>query len=412
MSDLQPSNDLSATNDETQITPKSNLNAKNESQNTLVVDEFLKNESISETNKNLMKRASALNTSTSTAVLTLDEGISEKETRFSYQKEESNTIKTSNKSNLTSAIEKSNKLKANEVNEKHDKFVTDEKPKLSMIKQVDEVDAKLNSAKIKDLGKERIESNLVEEPNSLVQDNDQVDSNHAASSCSTISKLDLKCIFKNIKNWILNRETGINNGIRPSFVSSAGSEDGSNEINSIPLIELPLIPINYRSREINGFGILSKSQSLPMKIKKQYLHLLTSGVIELIEFCKYLEILNEKFKRHDNYAAIQQSFSNHFRKIHLDLPFTENDLKINEDINEELLLQLKILFNDLFQSNYIIWIVNKFEFDGFVKRFRKLIAHVLKNDFNYDVNYDREYFYKHVVAASLLEWRKNIPFPE
>ncbi|KAI5953963.1 hypothetical protein CANMA_004802 [Candida margitis] len=195
--------------------------------------------------------------------------------------------------------------------------------------------------------------------------------------------------------------------------NSEGAQDSSDEDSESmtpdhQLMELPSIPVQFRPREINGFGILSKSQTLPMKTKKQYQNLLNSGLGCTLQFCKYLEIMSEKSKKQD----ITKSFALQFARMHYELTFTSAYLKTNEDIDTEILLQLKILFNDLFSNNYIIWIVNKFEYDDFGRKFRKTIAQVLRDEFQYDVSYKRERFYRDVVAASLTQWKKNIPFPE
>lgn len=209
------------------------------------------------------------------------------------------------------------------------------------------------------------------------------------------------------------------NMIRSWFTGAASHQASENELQSstddnsecvtpdVQLIELPEIPRQYRPREINGFGILSKSQSLPMKTKRQYQNLLNTGVTCTLQFCKNLEVMNEKSKKQD----IKKAFALQFTRTHSELMFTEADLKTNDEVNTELLLQLKILFNDLVSSNHIIWIVNKFEYDDFGRKFRKTIAEVLRNEFQYDVSYKRDDFYRHVVAASLLQWRKSIPFP-
>lgn len=194
----------------------------------------------------------------------------------------------------------------------------------------------------------------------------------------------------------------------PKSNPNSSDEDSDFTTPNIQLIEMPKIPSRFRAREINGFGILSNSQSLPMETKKQYQNLLNSGVTCVLQFCKYLEITSERSKKQD----IRKSFIVQFSRMHSELAFTVANLNGTEKVNTELLLLLKTLFNDLFSCNHIIWIANKFEYDDFGRKFRKTIAEVLREEFQYEVSHNRDDFYRHVIAASLLQWKRNIPFPK
>lgn len=190
-------------------------------------------------------------------------------------------------------------------------------------------------------------------------------------------------------------------------VQDSTDEESDCVISAVQLIELPKIPLQFRAKEINGFGVLSSSQKLPKETKKEYTNLLHCGVTCVLLFCKSLEIMNQRSKKQD----IRESFTKQFTKMHSELAFTKEDLKTNGDINTELLLHLKMLFNDLFSNNSIIWIVNKMEYDNFGRKFRKTIAKILREEFQYNVSHKTENFYREVVAASLSQWRRNIPFP-
>ncbi|KAI5957589.1 hypothetical protein KGF57_003283 [Candida theae] len=214
-----------------------------------------------------------------------------------------------------------------------------------------------------------------------------------------------KQITNMVKSWF--GVTATDKSLKSKSGQESADEDSECATPEVQLIELPMIPSRYRAKEINGFGVLAKSQKLPKQIEREYRNLLNTGITCVLQFCKSLEILHEKSRKND----ISKLFAVQFTKMHFELTFTEEDLKTKGDIDGELLRHLKILFNDLFSSNNIIWIVNKFEYDDFRRSFRKTIARVLREEFHYDVSYKREEFYRDVVAASLSQWGRNIPFP-
>ncbi|KAI5964693.1 uncharacterized protein KGF55_001762 [Candida pseudojiufengensis] len=408
-SDQDNKEKVSTSIEDSQLGSKKVSDTSNDTEDTLVAEKILKNE-ISNNNQ-IDTDSKRTNTLTKVSPTNGDEAPTKTDAKPKTQNGGPNSTEKSNRTSLTSATETIGKLKKFKKANSYEQDTLSEVPKKTINNTAESVEA-IESSSMND----KIDQIIVEddhEPDQPVRESAPL--SFVSSKESTNSKTGKRFFFKSVKQWFFHLNKGDSENVKHSDLKVGCDfdeviEEDLNEAELNSLTELPSIPIHYRSRE-NGFGILTKSQTLPMKIKKQYFSLLTSAVVELIEFSKYLEILNERSK-HENYLFIKHSFSSHFSKVHSELPFTRFDLKTNETVNQELLLQLKILFNDLFQSNYIIWIVNKFEYNGFGKRFRKLISQTLAKEFTYDVSYDRELFYKHVIAASLLEWRKNIPFPE
>lgn len=187
--------------------------------------------------------------------------------------------------------------------------------------------------------------------------------------------------------------------------SQLGDTDQNSSENSVSKsLDIPDIPTQYRPKEINGFGMFSKSQSLPIETKKNYQKLLSTSLELILEFCRYLEILNERSGKQD----IQDAFLIQFGRFHSGLPFTETEG--NEALNEEELVQLSNLFNDIYHNNNTIWIANKFEYTSFSRKFRKAIAETLESDYQIKISRKKTLFPRQVICASLIQWRRNIPF--
>ncbi|KAI3404379.2 hypothetical protein KGF56_002776 [Candida oxycetoniae] len=286
----------------------------------------------------------------------------------------------------------------------------------SRIKNVDEVDIKQAKKKVQGLNlntKEQPSLKNTSMASHCYHSGGSACSQHSdASSCSPesrkIMRLNRKVLLASIKSWLYPSDF-IQGRIHPDTIKSTDSEELGSTLSSDEfLTQLPNIPVQYRPKEINGFGILSQSQSLPVRIKKQFELLLTTAVQQELEFCKYMEILHERSKNQD----IRNLFLLQFDKMHATLPFTNDYLALNDEVNEEMLLQLKVLFGDIFNNNYTVWIVNKFEYNGFSRKFRKVIADVLRTEYQFDISYRRESFYRQVIAASLIQWRRHIPFAD
>ncbi|RCK54443.1 hypothetical protein Cantr_03889 [Candida viswanathii] len=184
----------------------------------------------------------------------------------------------------------------------------------------------------------------------------------------------------------------------------ADTDQNSSEKSSNKSPDVPDIPTQYRPKEINGFGMFSKSQSLPMETKKNYHKLLSTSLELILEFCRYLEILNERSGKQD----IQDAFLIQFGRFHSGLPFT--DTEGSEVLNEEELVQLSSLFNDIYNNNNTIWIANKFEYTSFSRKFRKAISETLESDYQIKISHKRNLFPRQVICASLIQWKRNIPF--
>lgn len=204
-----------------------------------------------------------------------------------------------------------------------------------------------------------------------------------------------------LKSWSACLTSKLNTDL-PSQLDDSDQNSSEKSINKIP--EVPDIPTQYRPKEINGFGMFSKSQSMPIETKKNYQKLLSTSLELILEFCRYLEILNERSGKQD----IQDAFLIQFGRFHSGLPFTET--KGSEALNEEELVQLSNLFNDIYHDNNTIWIANKFEYTSFSRKFRRAIADTLESDYQIRISYKKTLFARQVICASLIQWKRNIPF--
>ena len=81
------------------------------------------------------------------------------------------------------------------------------------------------------------------------------------------------------------------------------------------LQKLPEISTQYRLKEINGFGVLSTTVTYSCK-STDLSKLVATGLELSLEFCRYLEILNERSMKQD----IKDSFLIQFGRIHSGLP--------------------------------------------------------------------------------------------
>ena len=172
------------------------------------------------------------------------------------------------------------------------------------------------------------------------------------------------------------------------------------------LQKLPEISTQYRLKEINGFGVLSTTQSLTPANQQIYQKLVATGLELSLEFCRYLEILNERSMKQD----IKDSFLIQFGRIHSGLPFTTNHT--NSDATKEELLHIGELFDEVFNNNNTVWIANKFEYNSFGRKFRKAIVETLESDYQIRISHRRDLFPRQMIAASLFQWKKNIHLPE
>ncbi|CAK9440310.1 uncharacterized protein LODBEIA_P44100 [Lodderomyces beijingensis] len=284
----------------------------------------------------------------------------------------------------------------------------DIQPTNSRIKNVDEFDVKQKQAREgapASSGADKA-SSAEGQKTPAQQSHDGPVTSNTGSASTRSTKFSRMVLLSSLKTWFNFKDFGVK---ITDEVKSIDSEGATTDMSSHEcLTQLPNIPFQYRPKEVNGFGILSQSQSLPSKIKRQFELLLTSALQLELEFCQFLEMLHERSKRQD----IRNIFLSQFDKMHRALPFTVEYLNANDDISEEMSLHLKVLFGDIFNNNFVVWIANKFEYNQFSRRFRKTVVEVLRNDYQFDISYRRETFYRQIIAASLIQWRRHIPFSD
>ncbi|KAL6452405.1 hypothetical protein SBY92_001663 [Candida maltosa Xu316] len=198
--------------------------------------------------------------------------------------------------------------------------------------------------------------------------------------------------FKSFKSWLC-------------FFTKDDDDDITNNRDGEDVSKVPEIPSSYRPKEISGLGIYPKSQSLSQETRKNYQKLMTGSLELILDFCRYLEVLNERSEKQD----IQDSFSIQFARFHSGLPFT--DLNGDDALTDDELMRLSNFFNDIFINNNTIWIVNKFEYNSFGRNFRKAIAETLESDYQISISHKKHLFPRQVIAASLIQWKRNISFP-
>lgn len=185
-----------------------------------------------------------------------------------------------------------------------------------------------------------------------------------------------------------------------------GDKSGFEESGVYEMQKLPEISTQYRLKEINGFGVFPATQSLTPGQQKMYQILVTTALELNLEFCRYLEILNERSMKQD----IKDSFLIQFGRIHSGLPFTANHTASGS--TREELSHLGELFDAVFNNNNTVWIANKFEYNSFGRKFRKAIAETLESDYHISISRRRDLFPRQIIAASLFQWKKNMHLSE